>query len=171
MPDESMSGTPERRHGRAMRVAGLALRTDNAAESQPGTGKIPGLWQRFRGEQWFDRLADLGAFGPPIGVYSAYESDASGSFQIIAGREVARNAAVAAPLQTVSVPAGEYLVFQSSGSLPESVIRGWQDVWAYFERPRPRPRPRPDALMRAYTYDVEIYPNSESVEIWVAIED
>ena len=162
-----ITSKPERWHGRAMRIAGLALRTDNAAESQAGTGKIPALWQRFRSEQWFDRLADLGAFGPPVGVYSAYESDASGPFQIIAGREVASNAAVAAPLQTVSVPAGEYLVFWSSGSLPESVIRGWQDVWAYFERPRRRPY----ALARAYTYDVEIYPNSESVEIWVAIED
>ena len=165
MPSESMSGKPERRHGRAMRVAGLALRTDNAVESQPATGKIPGLWQRFRSEHWFDRLGDLGAFGPPVAVYSAYASDASGPFQIIAGREVAPNAAVAAPLQTVSVPAGEYLVFRSSGSLPESVIRGWQEVWAYFERPRS------DAPARAYTYDVEIYPDSESVEIWVAIED
>ena len=169
MPNESMSGKPERRHGRAMRVAGLALRTDNTAESQPGTGKIPGLWQRFRSEQWFDRLGEFGAFGPPVGVYSAYESDVSGPFQIIAGREVTPNAAVAAPLQSVSVPAGEYLVFQSSGSLPESVIRGWQDVWAYFARPRPRRRP--DAPARAYTYDLEIYPNFESVEIWVAIED
>ena len=167
MPDDTMSGKPERRRGHAMRVAGLALRTDNAAESQPATGKIPGLWQRFRSERWFDRLGALGAFGPPVAIYSAYESDVSGSFQIIAGREVAPNAAVAVPLQTASVPAGEYLVFRSSGSLPESVIRGWQEVWAYFERPRPRP----NAPARAYSYDVEIYPNSESVEIWVAIED
>ena len=146
-----------------MRVAGLALRTDNAAEAQPGIGKIPGLWQRFRNEDWFDQLGKLGASGPPIGVYSAYESDASGSFQITAGREVAANVTVAAPLQIVSVPAGSYLAFQSSGSLPGSVIRGWQDIWAYFERP--------DAPSRAYTYDVEIYPDAEHVEIWVAIED
>src|SRR5438105_9398023 len=113
MPDESMSATPERRRGQSMRVAGLALRTDNAAESQPATGKIPGLWQRFRSEHWFDRLGDLGAFGPPVGVYSAYESDASGSFQIIAGREVAPHAALAAPLQTVSVAHRAYLVLRS----------------------------------------------------------
>ncbi|HEV2669885.1 MAG TPA: GyrI-like domain-containing protein [Gemmatimonadales bacterium] len=145
-----------------MRVAGLALRTDNATEAQPVVGKIPGLWQRFRSEDWFDRLGKLGAFGPPIGVYSAYESDASGSFQILGGREVKANAAVAAPLENVSVPAGTYLLFQSNGSLPGSVIRGWQDVWAYFERP--------DAPARAYTYDVEVYPDAETVEIWVAIE-
>jgi predicted transcriptional regulator YdeE len=148
---------------RPMRVAGLALRTDNAAEAQPKIGKIPGLWQRFRSEDWFDRLGKLGAFGPPVGVYSDYESDASGSFQISAGREIKANAAAAAPLEIVSVPAGMYLLFKSSGSLPGSVIRGWQDVWAYFARP--------GAPARAYTYDVEIYPDAETVEIWVAIED
>src|SRR5436190_23480871 len=61
---------------RPLRVAGLTLRTDNAAEAQPGTGKIPGLWQRFRTDNWFERLGKLGASGPPLGIYSAYESDA-----------------------------------------------------------------------------------------------
>ena len=154
------SKTPQKR--RPIRVAGLALRTDNASESRPATGKIPGLWEQFR-EHWFDRLGDLGAVGPPLGLYSAYESDASGSFQILAGREIASNAAIEAPLQVVSVPAGKYLMFQSSGSLPESVVRGWQEVWAYFARP--------DAPARAYTYDVEVYPSAESVEIWIAIQD
>jgi len=146
-----------------MRVAGLALRTDNATEAQPEAGRIPGLWQRFRSEDWFDRLGKLGASGPPIGVYSAYESDASGSFQIIAGREVEANASADPPLAIVSIPAGMYSIFQSNGSLPGSVIRGWREVWAYFERP--------DAPKRAYTYDVEVYPDAETVEIWVAVED
>src|SRR5438270_14060295 len=163
MPDESMSATPERRRRQSMRVAGLALRTDNAAESQPATSKIPGLWQRFRSEHWFDRLGDLGAFGPPIGVYSAYESDARGSFQILAGREVTAASHVTPPLQLVSIPAGTYLVFRSGGRLPDSVIRGWQEVWTFFDGSH--------APARAFTYDIEIYPNAETVEIWVAIED
>ena len=145
-----------------IRVAGLALRTDNATEAQPEIGKIPGLWQRFRSEDWFDRLGKLGASGPPVGVYSGYESDASGTFQILAGRELKSIAPVDRPLEMVEVPAGAYLLFRSSGALPGSVIRGWQDVWAYFERP--------DAPARAYTYDVEIYPDAEHVEIWIAIE-
>jgi predicted transcriptional regulator YdeE len=146
-----------------MRVAGLARRTDNASESQPGAGKIPALWQRFRTEDWFARLEPLGASGPPIGVYSAYESDASGSFQLLAGREIKPATSVAPPLHVVSVPAGPCLVFRSVGALPDSVIKGWQEIWAYFARP--------DAPARAYTYDVEIYPNDHTVEIWVAIKD
>src|SRR5580765_153811 len=128
----------------ALRVAGLTLRTDNATEAQPEIGKIPRLWQRFRTEDWFDRLGKLGASGPPIGVYSAYDSDASGSYQLTAGREIPATLTVAAPLQIVSVPAGAYLAFQRRGPLPGSVIRAWEDVWAYFERP--------DAPSRAYTY-------------------
>jgi predicted transcriptional regulator YdeE len=155
---------PRLRQTEAKRVAGLALRTDNATESRAGGsgGKIPGLWQRFRTEDWFGRLEALGAFGPPIGVYSAYESDVSGSFQILAGREVPATAGVAAPLYVVSVPAGTYLVFESAGQLPQSVVKGWQEVWAYFERPRD--------VARAYSCDFEIYPSAEAVEIWIAVK-
>jgi len=158
-----MNAQAQPRHRGAMRVAGIALRTNNASEANPAAGKIPGLWQRFRSEDWFGRLEQAGAFGPPIGVYSAYESDASGSFQILAGREVTAASHVSPPLQLVSIPAGTYLVFQSGGRLPDSVIRGWQEVWTFFDRS--------DAPARAYTCDIEIYPNAETVEIWVAIED
>ncbi|HWC73845.1 MAG TPA: GyrI-like domain-containing protein [Gemmatimonadales bacterium] len=161
-----MAIKPELRQATPKRVAGLALRTDNATEARAGGGKIPDLWQRFRSEDWFGRLGQLGAVGPPLGVYSAYESDRNGSFQILAGREIKSSANVPAPLQVVSVPSGSYLVFQSSGPLPGSVVKGWQDVWAYFERPRPRPRD----FARAYTCDFEIYPSAETVEIWVAVQ-
>lgn len=155
-----MTNRPQSRQSSAKRVAGLALRTDNAAEAGPN-GKIPGLWSRFRSEDWFGQLETLGAFGPPLGVYSAYESDVNGSFQLLAGREIKSSAKIPAPLQVVSVPAGKYLVFESSGPLPQSVIKGWQAVWAHFERP--------GAETRAYTCDFEIYPNDHTVEIWVSV--
>lgn len=156
-----MTSRPQRRQATAKRIAGLALRTDNATESRPGGGKIPGLWQRFRSEDWFGRLGGLGGVGPPVGVYSAYESDVNGAFQILAGREVPASAKVPAPLQVVAVPPGAYLVFESSGPLPESVVQGWQAVWAYFARR--------GAEARAYTCDFEIYPSDHEVEIWVAV--
>lgn len=155
-----MPSRPQLRQSSAKQVAGIALRTDNAAEAGPG-GKIPGLWQRFRSEDWFGKLEQLGAFGPPVGVYSAYESDVNASFQLLAGREIKPSAKVVAPLQVVTVPPGKYLVFGSTGPLPQSVVQGWQTVWAYFERP--------GAEGRAYTCDFEIYPNDHTVEIWVAI--
>src|SRR5215831_2454487 len=113
-----MVKTPQLRQAGPKRVAGLALRTDNATESRAGGGNIPGLWQRFRSEDWFARLEKLGAFGPPLGVYSRYASDVNGSFQILAGREIAASTGVPAPLEVVSIPAGTYRVFESAGPLP-----------------------------------------------------
>ncbi len=59
-----------------------------------------------------------GAFGPVFAVYSAYESDVSGSYQILIGREVAGSSRVAPPLHVVDISPGQYLVFSCSGPLP-----------------------------------------------------
>lgn len=142
---------------------GLATRTTNAAESIPSAGKIPQLWGRFTTERWSERLEKVGAFGPTIAVYSAYESDAAGSYQLLVGRQVRNSQLTSPPLQIVSAPQASYLVFRCSGPLPQAVIDGWRDVWAYFARAH--------APARAYTFDFETYPDSEPVEIWVAVQD
>ena len=154
---------PELRRAKPRYVLGLATRTTNAVESDPALGKIQQLWGRFRNEKWFDRLEQAGAFGPPLGVYSEYESDATGSYQLLVGREIRTLAKPAPPLQTVSLQEASYLVFRRSGSLPQMVIDGWQDVWAYFAGK--------DAPARAYSFDFEIYPDATHVEIWVAVRD
>jgi predicted transcriptional regulator YdeE len=105
----------------------------------------------------------VGAFGPTLAVYSAYESDVSGSYQVLVGRQVRNCQSVSPPLQIVSVPQASYLVFRCSGPLPQAVIDGWHDVWAYFARRNAPPR--------AYTFDVETYPVAEPAEIWVAVQD
>jgi predicted transcriptional regulator YdeE len=95
-------------------------------------------------------------------VYAAYESDVSGSYELLVGREVPAGASVPAPLHVLSAAPGTYLVFPCSGPLPQAVIDGWKDVWAYFARPK--------APQRAYTCDVEIYSDVGPVEIWVAVQ-
>jgi predicted transcriptional regulator YdeE len=145
------------------RVAGLATRTTNADEAQPAKARIPGLWGQFITQTWAERLEQAGAFGPTLAVYSAYESDVTGSYQILLGREVAGSSHVAAPLQVGDISPGQYLVFSCSGPLPGAVIEGWRAVWAFFERSA---SPR-----RAYTADFEAYREPERVEIWVAVRD
>jgi len=154
---------PEARRSEPKRIVGLATRTTNAAESNPSAGKIPQLWGRFTAEQWSKRLETLGAVGPTLAVYSEYESDASGSYQLLVGRQVRNSESVSPPLQIVSAPQASYLVFRCSGPLPKAVIDGWRDVWAYFARANAPPR--------AYTFDFEAYPDAEPVEIWVAVQD
>ena len=96
-----------------------------------------------------------------MAVYSAYESDVSGSYQILIGREVAQSSAGTPPLQVVEIPPAKYLVFTCSGPLPGAVIDGWRAVWAFFARP--------NAPQRAYTADFEAYLEPERVEIWIAV--
>jgi predicted transcriptional regulator YdeE len=142
-------------------VAGLATRTRNTDEADPAKARIPKLWGQFTTQNWAERLGQGGALGPTVAVYSAYESDVSGSYQILIGRELAGSSPVTPPLQVVDIPAGQYLVFSCSGPLPGAVIEGWRAVWAFFERP--------DAPRRAYTADFEAYLEPERIEIWIAV--
>ena len=158
-----MSLKPESRRAEPKHIAGLATRTTNTAESSPSTAKIPLLWGQFTNEHWPERLKEVGAFGPTIAVYSAYESDVSGSYQLLVGRQVRNSRPLSPPLQIVSAPQESYLAFRCSGPLPQAVIDGWRDVWAYFARG--------DAPARAYTFDFEIYRDAGTVEIWVAVRE
>jgi len=160
---DPLTANPQRRRGKAQRIAGLTTRTTNAAESNPSTATIPSLWGRFMTQAWSQRLAALGGFGPTIAVYSAYESDVTGSYQLLLGREIPHTTVVAPPVDVISSSAASYLVFPCVGRLPQAVIDGWRDVWEYFARR--------DAAVRAYTYDFEIYHDGGPVEIWVAVKD
>ena len=151
---------PQARRGTPRQVVGVAIRTTNASEVDPATALIPGLWSRFSAEGWADRLGKLGARGPTLAVYSRYESDASGSYQLLVGRELRGRAPDGDALETEMIPQGEYLVFSCPGPLPQAVIDGWRTVWSFFERP--------EAPARAYTADFEVYSDSQPVEIWVA---
>ena len=121
------------------------------------------MWERFIKERWSERLDEVGAFGPTTAVYSAYESDVTGSYQLLVGRQVRNSLPVSAPLQVVSTAQGSYLTFRCSGPLPQAISDGWRDVWTYFGLD--------NAPARAYTSDFEIYPEAGPVEIWVAVQD
>ncbi len=160
---DRLSSGPESRRAEARKVVGLATRTTNTAESDPSTAKIPKLWERFRKEHWAERLEEVRAFGPTMAVYSAYERDVNGSYQLLVGRQVRHSPPASAPLQVVSTAQGSYLTFRFSGPLPQAILDGWRDVWTYFAQE--------NAPARAYTSDFEIYPEAGLVEIWVAVQD
>jgi predicted transcriptional regulator YdeE len=142
-------------------VIGLAIRTTNAAEADPATAQIPGLWSRYSTDLWAERLAKLGAVGPTLAVYSNYERGAAGSYQLLVGREANSPASRVAELQAQSIPPGSYLRFDCPGPLPQAVIDGWRTVWDFFKQP--------GAPTRAFTTDYEVYADSQPVEIWIAI--
>ncbi|MEI7049104.1 GyrI-like domain-containing protein [Pseudomonas koreensis] len=142
----------------AFTVAGLHVRTTNAAEHQPETAKIGPMWGRFFGEELAESIPGKSAHSPIYGVYSAYESDASGAFDVTAG--VAVNASVK-DFESVRIEAGEYLVFEAQGPLPDAVISTWGKIWDFFAA-----NPQ---IQRRYATDFEAYTGPESVSVYIGV--
>jgi predicted transcriptional regulator YdeE len=142
----------------ARQVAGVAARTSNERERDPSTAVLPDLWARFAASP----APSSGPVRPVYGVYTEYDSDVDGDYTALIGRE---GAPTRPAERMVTLPAGSYLVFTSAGEMPAAVIAGWQEVWAYFERP--------DAPARAYTADFEYHDpaHPSTVRIHVAVDE
>ncbi|WP_347900674.1 GyrI-like domain-containing protein [Pseudomonas purpurea] len=139
-------------------VSGLQVRTFNRDEQQPETAKIGPMWGRFFADQAFSKIPNAVAESLVYGVYSNYESDANGAFDVTAGRVVT---APAKDFATVDIQGGRYLVFEASGPMPESVIATWGQVWQYFEEHT--------EIKRAFVSDFEAYNGPDSVSVYIGI--
>lgn len=146
---------PIRQHVDAFCVSGLTVRTTNREESVPATARLGALWGRFFGEEIYastsNRTADMRIFG----VYSAYESDAHGAFDVTAGVVVTDGKG------SISIEAGDYLVFTGQGEMPQMVIATWQRIWQYFEA-------HPE-ITRRYRSDFEAYDGPDKVAIHIGV--
>ena len=131
-------------------VQGQSVRTNNAQEAGP-TGKLPGLWAQFYANH--PKLTE-----PVYGVYSDYESDASGEFTVTAGTKVN-----ASGNGSVSVKSGTYLEFPANGVMPAAIIDAWKTVWIHFSTPQ--------KYVRAYKTDFEQYNGPESATIYIGIKE
>jgi len=155
---ETGSGGPRVVHAGPLRWAGLGARTSNAAEMDPSTARIAGLWQRFLAEAHGKALpARL-----PYGVYSDYESDVNGPYTLTVGVRVGEDEPVDGALAQVRAPAATYLVFEGRGEMPALVFRLWQEVWDHFAADRTDYR-------RAYGVDFEEHRAPDEVAIHVSV--
>lgn len=146
---------PVRQHHDAFRVAGLTIRTTNREESDPATARIGKLWGRFFGEETYASTPDRTGDARIFSVYSAYESDAHGAFDVTAG------VAVSGGDGSLSVEAGDYLVFNGQGQMPQMVIATWERIWQYFEA-------HPE-VARRYRSDFEAYEGPDKVAIHIGV--
>jgi predicted transcriptional regulator YdeE len=138
----------------AFSVTGFQARTTNAAEQNPQTAKIGGLWQQFFGSALFAPTAGV------VGVYSNYESDAMGAFDVTAG--VTTSTEKPANTQTVQIQAGQYLVFRGKGAMPQAVIDAWVQIWQHFGQPR-------TDVERVYRTDFEQYIGADEVAVHIGV--
>ena len=142
--------------GQPIPIAGISVRTTNAAEFNPVTGKIAGLWARFFSEGLFDTLPNKLPESPVYGVYSGYESDYMGAFDVTAG------VAISKAQGQLELQAGEYLVFSATGPMPQTVLQTWGVVWQYFQSNAD--------VKRRYATDFEAYLANDKVEIYIGVE-
>ncbi|MEM6427732.1 MAG: GyrI-like domain-containing protein [Deinococcota bacterium] len=143
----------------SVRILGSSVRTNHELESNPETGRIPALWQTFMQQGAAQSIP--GASSPVVyAVYSDYESDVSGDYTLTLGTT---SEAEDANLNPVTVPTGNYLVFEEAGPTPACTVQAWQTIWAYFADPNCE-------HTRAYDADFEMYTAAEGVSVYIGIK-
>lgn len=153
--DMQTQSQPQLRRLDAFNVAGLTTRTCNRDESDPQAARIGTLWDRFFGERVYEKLPQRVDDMRLFGVYSAYETDAHGAFDITTG------VAVADAPSAVRIEGGDYLVFSGQGEMPQMVLAVWQAIWHYFEA-------HPE-IQRRYQSDFEAYSGPDQVAIHIGV--
>lgn len=146
----------------AFRVAGISVRTRNSDEMDSATARIGGLWDRFFDESWEHKLPRPGADARIFGVYSAYESNEHGAYDVTAGVAAPPGAELVGGAGTVEIEAGEYLVFHGQGAMPQMVLDAWGEVWRYFSR-----HPQ---VQRRFGTDFEAYDAVDRVAIHIGVQ-
>ncbi|WP_166219263.1 GyrI-like domain-containing protein [Pseudomonas atagonensis] len=139
-------------------VSGLRVRTTNDAEHKPESAKIGPMWGSFFSKGLADEIPGKQSGSPVYGVYSNYESDASGRFDVTAGVAVSQPPA---GFESVAIDGGDYLVFEAQGAMPDAVISTWGTVWSFFEA-----NPQ---IKRRFATDFEAYTGPESVSVYIGV--
>ena len=144
------------------KLIGIAVRTTNQQEMTGATAKIPGLWGRFFQEQVADKIANKTALGSMLAAYTRYESDYSGAYDLVVGREVNSLDSIPERMTGLTIPAGKYLLFTARGPMPKALIDTWGLIWNYFSKS--------SEYRRSYTTDYEVHHADDKVDIYIAVK-
>ena len=150
--------TPTLTQVKSFCVNGMKTRTKNMDECNPQTAKIPTLWQLYTAE--LPKLISDKINPTLYGVYSDYASDANDYYTLTVG--ITTKTKPVPLMDSVTICAGDYLIFTHQGEMPQAVIQLWQSIWSYFSE-------QPDYL-RAYKTDFEVYRGADEVDIYIGVE-
>lgn len=148
----------------AISFIGTTVRTTNQDEMNEQTAKIAGNWNQFFSQGIASQIPNK--VGDDIfGVYSHYETDASGLYNLTVALEVKPNTDAEGSLKQIDAAAARYLKFTAQGEMPGAVIETWQQIWQYFTDSS-------HGHQRAYTVDFEYYDANtpDKVDIFIAIK-
>ena len=137
-------------------IAGISTVTNNELEMSEENGKIAALWEEYFAKDIYKKTFDKAKSDFMYGVYSNYESDATGNYKVTVGVEVMK------PKNAIVIEDKKYLVFTKQGELPMDVVELWEEIWDYFEKN--------SEYERAFEIDFEKYAKEDEVEIFVSIK-
>lgn len=140
------------------KLVGLKVRTKNENERNASTSKIATLWNKFYDEVYNKVLIG----GEVYGVYSGYESDHNGNFDVFAAVESKQDDIVHEGMVTLAIESGKYLVFSTEQSEGNLVLALWQQVWQYFSQ-------EGCPHKRAFTTDYEVFNTNKIIKLHIAI--
>jgi predicted transcriptional regulator YdeE len=150
--------TPEIVNHPAIEVMGFATRTSNQREMS-AEGRIGPLWH-----QYMTSPSDTfpGVTDPSLtySIYTGYESDETGAYDVILGKPVGAPALAHDTLRTISIPAADYAVFPSASATPDGIRSAWSAVYEHFRTQ--------SKLKRAFTVDFERY-SPAGVQLYIAV--
>ncbi len=130
------------------KVVGLSARTSNHDANMGQL--IGGLWGRFHGEGVFSSINSK-VNKCAIGLYSDYETDMNGKYNITVGAEVSDTLGLISDTTIKTIPAGKYAKFIVKGHMQQACIEFWTKLWQM-------------EIDRAYTSDFEEYQPGEDMD-------
>lgn len=139
-------------------VVGVGVRTKSSDEMNPSKAKVSPLWGKF----FLDVLPKVSEGAGVYGVYTNYESDHTGLFDLVACSDGLSLDKLSDGV-SLKIKSGKYLVFSAKGELPKATINLWVAIWHYFSASN-------CVHERAYTTDFEYYKDDFEIEISISIK-
>jgi predicted transcriptional regulator YdeE len=114
-------------------------------------GRIGPLWSQFM-HGGATAIPGVVEAGTVYAVYSHYDSDETGPYDLILGKSVQPGQEVPPAMKSISIPAARYLVFPATAGSPDAIQAAWSQVYRYFAHHKER--------SRAFSADFEQYSGS-----------
>lgn len=151
---------PTLEHVNAKTIIGVSLRTSNERESHPDTASIPIMWRNFFEYNVMGGIPEQVDSSVVYGVYSDYESDQTGEYDLLIGLQSTAKEKPA-NYEMVTIQEGKYLVFPVLEASPVGIKDTWAGVEGYFDHT--------DTHKRAFTTDFEIYQGRSDIAIYISV--
>jgi predicted transcriptional regulator YdeE len=138
-------------HEHGATVLGIHARASNASPHLIGD-----LWRRFHSSN--DAKA-IPARRNDVAycVYCEYESDHNGPYTVVIGCAVDHDGAVPEGMKKVTIDAGNVVVCDAKGELPNNVFAAWAEIWNA-------------PLERRYQTDFDRYDEDGQVSVHVGVQ-